>query len=251
MPGPKASKAPKPTPLRQTAAGGKTLGLNDYLRKILTARVYDVAIETSLELARNLSKRVHNQVLLAYDILPVNILAIKSSLLVPPLLAVAYSLLGWVLPRLLEKVLGPGGISTPINIPPRRRAGIAVASTVAIIKASELLTLSPLPATTSVAILTACCACQWAALDGAWASLVLACAAAIGGPLAELPLIGAGCWHYLSPDYFPLSGPPFDLGAGTWAGLSSITGPCYFAVTTDAIALGRWLGDGSRSTEEE
>jgi len=194
---------------------------------------------------------VHNQVLLIYDILPVNILAIKSSLLVPPLLAVAYSLLGWVLPRLLEKVLGPGGISTPINIPPRRRAGIAVASTVAIIKASELLTLSPLPATTSVAILTACCACQWAALDGAWASLVLACAAAIGGPLAELPIIGAGCWHYLSPDYFPLSGPPFDLGAGTWAGLSSITGPCYFAVTTDAIALGRWLGDGIRSTEEE
>jgi len=64
MPGPKASNAPKPTPLRQTAAGGKTLGLNDYLRKILTARVYDVAIETSLELARNLSKRVHNQVLL-------------------------------------------------------------------------------------------------------------------------------------------------------------------------------------------
>jgi threonine dehydratase len=64
MPGPKASKAPKPTPLRQTAIGGKTLGLNDYLRKILTARVYDVAIETSLELARNLSKRVHNQVLL-------------------------------------------------------------------------------------------------------------------------------------------------------------------------------------------
>jgi threonine dehydratase len=36
----------------------------DYLQKILTARVYDVAIESPLEPARNLSKRVGNQVLL-------------------------------------------------------------------------------------------------------------------------------------------------------------------------------------------
>ena len=36
----------------------------DYLKKILTARVYDVAIETDLELARNLSQRLHNKVLL-------------------------------------------------------------------------------------------------------------------------------------------------------------------------------------------
>jgi threonine dehydratase len=36
----------------------------DYLKKILTARVYDVAIESSLDVARNLSRRVGNQVLL-------------------------------------------------------------------------------------------------------------------------------------------------------------------------------------------
>ncbi|WP_348753245.1 threonine ammonia-lyase, biosynthetic, partial [uncultured Aquincola sp.] len=36
----------------------------DYLRKILTARVYDVAIESPLDHARNLSKRVGNQVFL-------------------------------------------------------------------------------------------------------------------------------------------------------------------------------------------
>ncbi len=35
-----------------------------YLRKILTARVYDVAFETALEPARNLSRRLNNQVLL-------------------------------------------------------------------------------------------------------------------------------------------------------------------------------------------
>ncbi len=36
----------------------------DYLKKILTARVYDVAIESPLEPARNLSRRLHNTVLL-------------------------------------------------------------------------------------------------------------------------------------------------------------------------------------------
>ena len=41
-----------------------TLTLADYLQKILTARVYDVAIETALEPAKNLSKRLNNQVLL-------------------------------------------------------------------------------------------------------------------------------------------------------------------------------------------
>jgi threonine dehydratase len=37
---------------------------NDYLEKILTAQVYDVAIESPLELAPNLSRRTSNQVLL-------------------------------------------------------------------------------------------------------------------------------------------------------------------------------------------
>jgi threonine dehydratase len=46
------------------AAGTVPLSAQDYLRKILTSRVYDVAIETPLELARNLSGRLGNQVLL-------------------------------------------------------------------------------------------------------------------------------------------------------------------------------------------
>ena len=36
----------------------------DYLQKILTAKVYDVAIESPLELAPTLSRRLDNQVLL-------------------------------------------------------------------------------------------------------------------------------------------------------------------------------------------
>ena len=42
----------------------KSLSLGDYLQKILTARVYDVAVETPLELAKSLSLRIGNQVFL-------------------------------------------------------------------------------------------------------------------------------------------------------------------------------------------
>jgi threonine dehydratase len=41
-----------------------TLTPDDYLKKILTARVYDVAIESALEVAQNLSTRLNNTVLL-------------------------------------------------------------------------------------------------------------------------------------------------------------------------------------------
>jgi threonine dehydratase len=55
-------------PGKKTAARGAKrtpqLSLADYLQKILTARVYDVAIETALERARNLSARLDNTVLL-------------------------------------------------------------------------------------------------------------------------------------------------------------------------------------------
>ena len=42
----------------------KHLKPTDYLKKILNARVYDVAIESALEPAKNLSRRLHNKVLL-------------------------------------------------------------------------------------------------------------------------------------------------------------------------------------------
>src|SRR5215217_1019861 len=42
----------------------KQLKPADYLKKILTARVYDVAVESALEPAKALSRRLHNKVLL-------------------------------------------------------------------------------------------------------------------------------------------------------------------------------------------
>jgi threonine dehydratase len=41
-----------------------TAAAPDYLERILNAQVYDVAIETPLDLATNLSARLHNRVYL-------------------------------------------------------------------------------------------------------------------------------------------------------------------------------------------
>ena len=48
------------------AGGSRRLGAvaDGYLERILNARVYDVAIESPLDVARNLSRRLGNQVLL-------------------------------------------------------------------------------------------------------------------------------------------------------------------------------------------
>ncbi|OWK47284.1 threonine ammonia-lyase, biosynthetic [Fimbriiglobus ruber] len=51
-------------PAANTNGGAGTLGLVDYLQKILTARVYDVAIESPLDEAKKLSVRLGNRVLL-------------------------------------------------------------------------------------------------------------------------------------------------------------------------------------------
>jgi hypothetical protein len=122
---------------------------------------------------------------------------------------------------------------------------------------------------TNVLILSLAALGQWSWLDRTRTSLVSAVLAALLGPLCELPLCAHGLWHYLPQacDYYPLeallAGMHSDDAAGIASsggavdfvsnfvlgddydprdlGLASITGPCYFAVTTDAIALGRWF----------
>ena len=67
-----ARTAASPTPRRTASAQAKPaikakagpLTIQDYLQKILTSRVYDVAVETSLDAARNLSARLGHQVYL-------------------------------------------------------------------------------------------------------------------------------------------------------------------------------------------
>ena len=56
-----AKKSPATAPSTSPVT---TLTPTDYLTRILNAKVYDVARESALEPARNLSRRLHNKVLL-------------------------------------------------------------------------------------------------------------------------------------------------------------------------------------------
>lgn len=156
---------------------------------------------------------IHNQVLLEYDLLPLTLGPLKTSLIVPPLLALTYVVLGSFASR-------PGSPS---------RALTAVASTAAIVKLSVFVNLQLLAVLALV---------QWLLVDASVDALLVASVVAIAGPLCEIPFVQLGCWHYVAPDYFPF---------GT--GLASITAPCYFAVCTDALALGRcFKGDDLERT---
>ena len=121
-----------------------------------------------------------------------------------------------------------------------------------------------LDAQTNLGIMTAADVMQWIALDCTPVALVAATITAIGGPLSELPFVAHGFWHYLpeSANYLPLNGIGSEdivhplgstlLGEGFQdLSLSSITGPCYFAVTMDAIALGRYFYQSSEDYGEE
>ena len=177
---------------------------------------------------------IHNQVLLAYDVMPVQLPVLgfvaKTSLIIPPLLAITYCLLGGIFPPLVAAVLGTGRLPSSLvgSLPPERRALLAVASTATIIKISALLATSNVPASFALGALCSLALMQWAVIDGSFASLALAVLLAVAGPLAEIPFMALGCWHYTAPDYWPLATIGFGAETGNpWAGLSSLTGKVW------------------------
>ena len=145
----------------------------------------------------------------------------------------------------------------------KKRAIQAVLSTAFIIRLSELLQTNSIEfsgITSSIPIdshgsinltfMILAALMQWIILDTSIISLIAATVTAVGGPLSELPFIALGCWHYIpqASDYFPLDSFSQFVASTTFSfvsvphlALSGITGPCYFAVTMDAIALGRWF----------
>lgn len=233
---------------------------------------------------------LHNQCLLRYDLAPISLawpesLAADqaydyffcSSWTVPPLLGVAYIVLGGILPRLFQSMihaltadttLEPVETNSADNTSAKLRikAVAAVLTTALIIKLSEFLETHPnaldgIPIDQTAAtdsnliVMLAAALTQWALLDGTLAALLAASITSLGGPLSELPFVANGFWHYLpqAGDYLPLASIELGNDAARWLlgdsyqdlALSKITGPCYFAVTMDAIALGRWFDSSS------
>ena len=246
---------------------------------------------------------LHNQCLLTYTFAPITLdlpgsvneststtsHLFASSWAVPPLLGFAYLVLGYVLPRIIESVVGSfkskdfvDEDNISITMKPtfhaetieklKTRAILAVSSTAAIIKLSEFLEVHSntayelnnnvfiLDAKTNLMIMMLADALQWISLDKTAVGLLAATITAIGGPLSELPFVANDFWQYTTEaaDYLPLSGTFFESGGIADAiaikllgegyrelALSRITGPCYFAVTLDAIALGRYFYNDS------
>ncbi|GFH59940.1 hypothetical protein CTEN210_16416 [Chaetoceros tenuissimus] len=185
---------------------------------------------------------------------------LRSSTYIPPLLAIAYLILGGVLPRMISSIVEKSEMTetneSSKSASLRNKAILAVSTTALIIKLSELLETSAIMDNPNVNLLIMLSAAltQWAVLDGTLVSFITASIVSIGGPLSELPFVAYGFWTYLpeASDYFPLQNVDLDnisiakqmLGEDYRnLALSSITGPCYFAVTMDAIALGRYFDE--------
>ena len=163
---------------------------------------------------------LHNQCLLEYDAAPITLQPVTSaspifcsSWAVPPLLGIAYLILGYILPRVIElllprddpKIYNDDAEDTKTQLTAhmqrqtttntkelRNKAILAVTSTALIIKLSEFLqthdyiTLMDqqiiLDAKTSLAIMVLSDALQWIWLDQTPVALVAATITAIGGP---------------------------------------------------------------------
>ena len=120
----------------------------------------------------------------------------------------------------------------------RARAVMAVVSTTLIIKLSEVLAESG--SALAWPLLCSAALAEWLLLDASWASLVLALVVSVFGPLAELPFIAIGAWHYL-----PSASDVTFFGLG----LSKLTGPCYFAVCTRATVRRIFVSGRFRPSE--
>jgi hypothetical protein len=223
-----------------------------------------------------------------------------SSWIIPPLLGLAYVVLGRILPWIITSILdgivstfGAINDATGSNISTddarnnrsinqknsvtTRTLGIkailAVITTGIILSFSQYLMLHPNqrqfgiidfssvvfessePLEQHLLILLTAAITQWAYFDGTIVSLIVASMAMIGGPLSELPFVAHHIWDYLPEAgdmYVPLQAIERSSIPGQFLhyvlgddyatlALNGITGPCYFAVTMDAIAIGRFV----------
>ena len=210
-----------------------------------------------------------------------------SSWCVPPLLGLAYIVLGGVLPRILQNIMSlvRDNIATtstssttrttekpPTTLQLGIKAVLAVLSTAMIILCSQYLIVHPNESNYGIIdntavfessdkleqhllILMTAAITQWAYLDGTLVAFLTASMTSFLGPLSELPFLAHHIWEYL-PDagdiYVPLQNidrvsVPGQFLQGVLGeeyntlALNGVTGPCYFAVTMDAIAIGRYF----------
>jgi endoplasmic reticulum chaperone BiP len=185
---------------------------------------------------------IHSSVgLQVYDLWPVDVGPIHSSLLVPPLLAAFYVTLAS-----LDAALEGGrsvSSSPPLPSPPLAASYLSLAAGLAL--SATLHAQETVPPPTIAACLAAFTAANWWLFDRTGRGLALALLCAVVAPLAEAELMElCGSWHYPRADVsvpalFP-SGLPA-VGFVSWVPF------CYAFYAPAVLSLGRRLRARARS----
>jgi endoplasmic reticulum chaperone BiP len=208
---------------------------------------------------------IHSSVgLQVYDLYPLDLLGdhLRTSFLVPPLLASFYAVLS-SLDAAAEALIGKEETPPPVLAP----AGSSVAACYASLACGLALSASLHSlGTVSPAAIAAClalfAAANWRMFDGTKRGLALAVLCAAAAPLAEAQLMARlGAWHYPRADvsvpvlfsdaFSPAGSAPLPPAVGfvSWVPL------CYFFYAPSVLLLGRKLRaarrEGRRDGEAE
>lgn len=179
---------------------------------------------------------IHSRVQLqVYDNGAINLFGLPTSIWVPPLLGVFYSLAG-MLQLLLDKKLARKG-----NIPTTTLPKVAASflSLAVLLELSAELYNAGVPANLEGYILFFCAQFNWVVFDNTWWGFGLAAFIGVVCPLAEIPIVKLfDLWHYPQANVSL-----FGEGFVTWVIC------CYFFYTPFISNLARWLASNQKGPE--
>merc|ERR1711976_79351 len=173
---------------------------------------------------------LHGRVgLLTYDALPLDVGDLHSSLVVPPLLATFYVVLG-ALTMALDSAAGGGAKDAVERCSSAGYVALSLGSVAALLQLSAVLYRLGFAYSTIGAVLAAAGAANWAVFDRTKHGVALCALCAVAAPLSELVIVRyLGWWHYNAPDVYGADGLP------SWVPW------CYFFYAPLVLNLARLL----------
>ncbi|BBN01565.1 hypothetical protein MPTK1_2g08430 [Marchantia polymorpha subsp. ruderalis] len=171
-----------------------------------------------------LHSRVQLQI---YDVAAVDILGLKTSLWVPPLLGVFYAVVG-LIQLALDRSLAPRDTIPKADL---RKVITSFLTLSLLLELSAEMYKAGVPYNIEAYILFGLAELNWLLLENTWWGFALACFVGVVCPLAEIPILKLfDLWHYPKANLSI-----FGVGVITWVVC------CYFFYTPFIGNLARWL----------